>query len=70
MFNFGPKRARKPLSPRPLEGRKNVAIWDGPGEPALQDVLADPIVHALSESDGMTQSDLRRFVSEVRGHTC
>lgn len=70
MFSFGPKRAGKPLSPRPLEGRKQKAVWDGAGEPALQDVLADPIVHALSESDGMTQSDLRRFVSEVRSHAC
>ncbi|GEM_PF-2517100 len=70
MFYFGPKRARTPLSPRPLEGRKNQPVWDGAGEPALQDVLSDPIIHAISESDGMTQTDLRRFVSEVRERAC
>jgi len=70
MFNFGPKRAGKPLSPRPLEGRRKKPVWDGAGEPALNDVLTDPIVHALVESDGMSQADLRRFVSEVRGHAC
>jgi hypothetical protein len=36
------------------------------GEPSLDDVLADPIVHALMQRDGVDPHDLRALIEGVR----
>lgn len=35
-------------------------------EPRIEDLLDDPIVHMLSESDGISEHELRRLVEAVR----
>ncbi len=44
------------------------------GEPALDDLIADPIVQAVMRGDGLVEADLRRSVSHARqllaGKTC
>ena len=37
------------------------------GEPALDDVFADPIVQAVMRVDGLAEADLRRTLCEARG---
>ncbi len=36
------------------------------GEPALEDLIADPIVQAVMRVDGLVEADLRRTVSKAR----
>ncbi len=36
------------------------------GEPALEDLIADPIVQAVMRVDGLDEADLRRIVSQAR----
>ncbi len=36
------------------------------GEPALEDLIADPIVQAVMRVDGLAEADLRRCVSRAR----
>jgi hypothetical protein len=36
------------------------------GEPSLDDVLADPIVHALMQRDGVDPHDLKALIEDVR----
>ena len=36
------------------------------GEPALEDLIADPIVQAVMRGDGLVEADLRRSVSQAR----
>jgi len=38
----------------------------GGGEPALDDMLEDPIVVALMSRDGITEHDLRRLIARSR----
>jgi len=38
------------------------------GEPSLQDVLGDPVVHAVLRRDGLSTQDLMRAI--VRGRSC
>ena len=35
-------------------------------EPALDDVLNDPIVHLIMKADGVTEADLRVLVATLR----
>jgi hypothetical protein len=36
------------------------------GEPTLEDLLSDPIVHVLMVRDGVDPDDLRMFLDDVR----
>jgi hypothetical protein len=36
------------------------------GEPSLDEVLADPIVHALMQRDGVDAHDLKVLIEDVR----
>lgn len=38
------------------------------GEPLLQDVLGDPVVHAVLRRDGLTTQDLMRAI--IRARSC
>ena len=37
------------------------------GEPAMQDLLADPLIHAVLRRDGLSLQDLRRAIALGRG---
>jgi len=37
------------------------------GEPSLQDVLGDPVVHAVLRRDGLSTQDLMRAIAHGRG---
>lgn len=39
------------------------------GEPSLEDVLADPIVHRLMARDGVSAEDLRRLKLQAEADT-
>ncbi len=47
-----------------------VAKWAGNAEPPLSEVLDEPIVRAIMESDGVDQDDLFRKILLVRNAIC
>lgn len=40
--------------------------WPAGTEPAVDDILADPLVHLVMRRDGVSMSDLQRLVATVR----
>ena len=51
-----------PATVRPIRDND----WPAGREPALDEVLADPLVHLVMRRDGVTQVALRRVVAEAR----
>ena len=49
-----------------MTDRKTVPWGRCSGEPALEDLIADPIVQAVMRGDGLVEADLRRCVSQAR----
>ena len=42
------------------------ACWFGRGEPALNDMLADPITQMLMRRDGVQEGEVRRLVARLQ----
>jgi hypothetical protein len=40
------------------------ADWSGRGEPALDEVLRDPIVRAMMQRDGLVRADVEKAASK------
>ena len=68
IYKFGKERSKQRLSPRPLEGRIEKPVYDTVSEPPLAEVLADPIIHAVMERDGVTMEELSGHIDQAQ-HT-
>jgi len=67
MYKFGPIRSVAPLSPRPEDQRLSTPVYnDGYTEPALSEVLDDPIVHSVMARDAVTRESLAELISRTQ----
>ncbi len=61
IYKFGAARSDKPLSPRPLDGD-----YAEGSEPSLAEILADPILHAVMNRDGVTMDELNNHIGQAQ----
>jgi len=52
--------------PRPTRSRWVQPFRDGGGEPAVEDLLSDPVTKALMRSDGLNPDMVRTIVAAAR----
>ena len=45
-------------------------LYEFAGEPALDDVFADPIIQAMMRVDGLAEADLRNTLLQVGARLC
>jgi len=48
-----------------MTGHQNFPDFRFAGEAALDDLIADPIVHAMMRVDGLAEADLRRVMAQA-----
>jgi hypothetical protein len=59
-----PSSARYHAAPAAVSTRRTQDLWRS-GEPALADLMADPIVHLLMARDGLTAADVWPLLAQA-----
>jgi hypothetical protein len=62
---FGGGAAMRPVSLRPVTAAVSRGAGPGPGEPGLDELMADPLVRRLMARDGTSEAEVRALLVRV-----